>query len=164
MISSSTTSPNRIIPGLNIQNTSKQVALPQHKALSSDVFFSGGDKSLKTILQARLDSILAGETHVDAIEPHQGKTLLQDAANAGYFDIVAQLLNAQATVDATDRIGNTALQWAAREGHQDIAMELLKAGAKVNRVNMYGITPIKNANSMNQKQMVELLKKYGAAL
>uniref|UniRef100_A0A8D0AFD4 Ankyrin repeat domain 61 n=1 Tax=Sander lucioperca TaxID=283035 RepID=A0A8D0AFD4_SANLU len=74
-----------------------------------------------------------------------------------------------ADVNAVDSTGMTPLHMAAGILHKDIIgddisciSELLEHGAEVNAVNKAGLTPLQEACSMGNKELVELLLRYGA--
>jgi ankyrin repeat protein len=65
------------------------------------------------------------------------------AAGAGNLDVVRELVQHGADVNATDpRAGQTALMWAAAEGHSDVVDGLIALGANVNAASKTGFTPL----------------------
>ena len=64
------------------------------------------------------------------------------AAGNGWSDVVAVLLEAGASVDASPDSGETALAQAAMSGHLEIVESLLAAGATVDAATKDGWTPL----------------------
>jgi uncharacterized protein len=91
-----------------------------------------------------------------------GLTALMHAAKAGAKDVVAVLIAAGATVDATNHKGSTALLFAAAAGKAVIADLLLKAGANVDHANANGHTALIIAASDGYKNTLSLLLDNGA--
>ncbi|HEX8915285.1 MAG TPA: ankyrin repeat domain-containing protein [Humisphaera sp.] len=92
----------------------------------------------------------------------RGRTLLQQAAIAGEFEVVEVLLDNGANVAAVDREGWTALHWAASGGHQEVAELLIASGARVDVQGTLGETPLYWAAVFDRKDVAELLIARGA--
>jgi ankyrin repeat protein len=88
--------------------------------------------------------------------------LLFDAAENGCLDLARSLLDAGATVSASNPAGNTALTVAARSGQQGMAKLLLDRGASIDHRNLSGATPLMAAVTANRKKMVSFLLDHGA--
>jgi hypothetical protein len=84
------------------------------------------------------DATLGGDARVKfllAAEDKDGCTPLHLAASAGAADVVREMLELGAFVDATDKLGRTPLHMAARYGRGDDAMDvLLEHGANAGLV------------------------------
>ena len=71
-----------------------------------------------------------------------GETLLMRAAQGGVLEVVRQLLDRGAEVDAREpAFGQTALMFAARAGHADVVTLLLARGANVGLATRLGPVP-----------------------
>ena len=68
----------------------------------------------------------------------------------------------QVDVNATDINGKTALMWAINSGNSDIAKSLIMNGADANIIDNHGETALMLAELVEAKELVQLLKKYGA--
>ncbi|KNC46175.1 ankyrin [Thecamonas trahens ATCC 50062] len=94
-----------------------------------------------------LESSIA-DYHVDAIEPHLGRTALHFAAEAGALELAQWLLSRQADANARDRYGNTPLFAAARgaqhnpAGALQMVELLLDSGGVVYARNLRGQSPL----------------------
>jgi ankyrin repeat protein len=82
---------------------------------------------------------------------------------------VKQLLDEGADVNAKNKDGLTGLMHAAWKGHKEVVKLLLESGADVNAKDECGWTALKLAlhfsywkDNHNHKEIVELLKSYGA--
>lgn len=115
----------------------------------------------KSLLQKRMDAILAGEAHIDDAPKH-GMPILHDAATMGELDMVRQALANDAEIDQLDGQKRTALHWAALNGEEEVVRELLDAGAKVNTRDHFGNSPLESARSLAHGGVVDLLKGHGA--
>ena len=88
--------------------------------------------------------------------------LLFNAAENGCFDLARSLLDAGATVSASNPAGNTPLTVAARSGQQAIGELLLDRGADINHRSLSGATPLMAAVMANRKRMISFLLDHGA--
>ena len=77
-------------------------------------------------------------------------------------EIIKNLLDKGADIDAYDRNGDTALLVACRENKNKVAKYLIDAGADVDAENDYGETPISIARENDNRYLVGLLRKAGA--
>ena len=87
---------------------------------------------------------------------------LMDAAEKGNTNIVADLLDMGAQVDARNPFGWTVLHWAATNGHTDTAMLLLDRGAQVDARNPFGWTVLHWAARNGKTDVSRLLLDRGA--
>jgi len=77
------------------------------------------------------DDRFANIPNLDKIDTVTNRTLLMQAASMGLVDVVFQLLDKGAGVNAENNIGETALSYAVFGNHVDVIQLLLKYGAKV---------------------------------
>lgn len=93
--------------------------------------------------------LIGGGASVDVAQG-DGMTALHWAADRGHATVVAVLLQAGASVDATTRIGSySPLHLASRRGHADIVQALLRGGADARaRTTNSGVTPLHLAASV----------------
>ncbi len=101
-----------------------------------------------------------------AAASHKGKNhdaeLIAAASNGGP-DQVRALLQAGASVHATDGKGYTALYYAARNNQNpDVVKVLLEAGAKPDEAPASGVTPLMGAASFNRAKVARALVQAGA--
>jgi ankyrin repeat protein len=96
-------------------------------------------------------------------EPIRLPTLM-DAVEAGNLQVVHELLNGRADVNAATSNGMTALMCAAKNGHLKTLLLLLEAGADVNYVRNDGMTALALAAFFGHLQLVEELINRGAVL
>jgi len=87
---------------------------------------------------------------------------LFEAAKAGNFFKVRELVDNGADVRAKDRDGVTLLHVAAEWGHTEISALLIEKGADVSAKDKYGNTPLYWADSGGHTEVVDLLKQHGA--
>jgi ankyrin repeat protein len=82
------------------------------------------------------------------LTPSGAEPALMAAARSGSLDVVKQLLEVGASVNAKDAYQEqTALMWAATEGHADVIKALLAAGADPNyKARVNSITERKNSD------------------
>ena len=69
-------------------------------------------------------------------------TPLHYAAAKGSLNVLSQLLDLEANINAIDAYGNSAVHWAALNGQDDILDELILREAHLSCVNNNGITPL----------------------
>ena len=87
---------------------------------------------------------------------------LMDAAEKGNTNIVADLLDMGAQVDARNPFGWTVLHWAARNGKTDVSRLLLDRGAQVDARDEGGSTPLLYAARNGHTDVSRLLLDRGA--
>lgn len=92
---------------------------------------------------------------------NEGQPLLAVAVRANRPEMIDQLLQHSARVDAADRLGNTALYWAAEIGNAPAAERLLAGGAKPNVQNRQGVTPLMAGARNGHVTVVRLLVQAG---
>jgi ankyrin repeat protein len=90
-----------------------------------------------------------------------GQELCQAAA-AGKFERVVDLVNIGACVNSTDFDKRTPLHVAAAEGRLDVVEFLLSMKADVHSKDRWGGDPLKDAIRGNHKRVQEVLKAHGA--
>lgn len=92
------------------------------------------------------------------------RTLLLEAAAAGFLEIVAELVDNVSAIDvnAADAQGNTALHLAATAGRRDVVRFLLsKSGIKKDALNKNGRTAFYEAASQGKDYIVTLFLAWG---
>lgn len=85
-----------------------------------------------------------------------GRTALALAIDAGHSALVKQLVQAGASLDATDKDGNAIIHYAAKSGNLSV-LKVVTAGAPVVVKNNKGSTPLMIAVTRNQPAVVEFL-------
>jgi len=85
-----------------------------------------------------------------------------DAAMQGNAELVRELINSGANVNAAQADGATALQWAAYNSDEELAKFLLDHGADLNMGNRNGSTPLWLAARRGDTDMIEVLLAGGA--
>ncbi len=90
-----------------------------------------------------------------------GQELCQAAA-AGKFDRVVDLINIGACVNSTDFDKRTPLHVAAAEGRLDVVEFLISNKANVHSKDRWGGDPLKDAIRGNHKKVQDVLKAHGA--
>ena len=83
-----------------------------------------------------------------------GKTLLMRAALRGHEEVVLELLENGASVDAADVHGRTALHNASMRGHAEIVRHLLQYGANARSRDADGGNALKYAVVLAPKESV----------
>ncbi len=87
--------------------------------------------------------------------------LLFDASDLGCVSVVAQLLEAGASVRARDRAGNTPFMLAASKGHDAIVDFLLENGADPGQTNLSGSNALIMAVTHNRRKTARRLLALG---
>mmetsp|Transcript_34178 Transcript_34178/g.51585 ORF Transcript_34178/g.51585 Transcript_34178/m.51585 type:complete len:491 (-) Transcript_34178:94-1566(-) len=95
--------------------------------------------------------------------PSLNKELLE-ASEIGQKDMVEELLDRGAAVDAKNNYGWTPLYEASGSGHKDVVEVLLDRGAAVDAKDDDGCTPLHAASHQGHKDVVEVLLDRGAAV
>lgn len=90
-----------------------------------------------------------------------GGTLLHDAAQLGYKDIIMYLLESGADIDCVDLEGWTPLYAAAVSNNCDVVQLLIDMGAGVNIKNGWGITPLKAVRGTGHTNIIEAILSAG---
>ena len=96
----------------------------------------------------------------------RGKSALHWAADNGFENIAALLIERGADLNGRDSSAMTALHWAAFEDHPTLVDYFLKLGAEWDTTDQWGDSPLEDARGRFQHTVVELLeeaqrKKYG---
>jgi len=89
-------------------------------------------------------------------------TRLHDAARDGRKDVVSELIERGARVDARGKDDNTPLHYAASKGHRGVVELLIAKGADVNARDERGKTPLDYALKEHRDAVVELLRSHSA--
>lgn len=119
----------------------------------------GQIKIAKLLISKRAD--LAGTA------PYTGCSALEVAAQNGYIDVVAMLLNNKVDIQTQDKLDNTALHAAATYGNKKILRLLVKNGIKLDVKNKKGFTALGAAECQLQhtndlkKLRVDIYPKLG---
>jgi ankyrin repeat protein len=110
---------------------------------------------------ATVEPLIAANRDLIAATDAGGSTLLHHAAGFGSIEVMTQLLDAGAAVNAKNRRGSTPLMWAI---HDESKVQLLVGrGAAVNMRQAEGRTPLYLAASLgNGAAQVRLLLERGA--
>lgn len=90
------------------------------------------------------------------------ETALHEAALNGQYEVVKDLLSADADVNVLDPDGRTALMYATFNGHLEIAEILIDSGTEINLQDQYGRTALMFASSGPYPETVKLLLDHGA--
>lgn len=94
----------------------------------------------------------------------RGRTALMEAARSGNSEIVQVLVDNGAAVTVQDTYGQTPLIWAlsAKQPNPWIIHILLEKGAPFDVVAKGGKTPLMLARKSGDKEIIEILEKFGA--
>ena len=114
-----------------------------------------GDKNLVQILFA-----MGADVNLATSPDHGGIPPLVFAASNGRTEVVRLLLDAGASVDATDDWGCTAIFKAATYNHLDCVRVLLRLGADPDKSNRWGAIPLQYAAHQGHYKVVRKLVKY----
>ena len=88
--------------------------------------------------------------------------LCNGVATSGDAEVCFRLLmDADADLEAVDRLGNVPLWYAVKKKHE-LALMLIEAGAAVDATNHYGCTPLHNAGRFGTEKTVTVLLRAGA--
>ncbi|XP_059388147.1 caskin-2-like [Carassius carassius] len=93
-------------------------------------------------------------------QDQDGFSALHHAALTGTTDLLALLLEAQATVDIKDSNGMRPLHYAAWQGKADSVLMLLRAGASVNGASQDGQIPLHLAAQYGHYEVSEMLLQH----
>jgi len=140
---------------VNVQDATKQSA---YLIATSEI---GEAKGLEL-----LELTLVNGADVSTLDSYQGTGLIR-AADRGFADIVARLLQTPIDKDHVNRLGWTALLEAIILGngdakHVEVVRRLVAAGVDVNRADGSGVTPLAHARDKGYQDMVDLLAAAGA--
>ena len=113
-------------------------------ALRAALVFSGDASSDATNHEAIAKLLIANGAMVTN-QRAGGITALHYAASAGLTNVIKELLNRKADVNAKDSRGRTPLDWAAEHGHMDVVDLLLARGAKISAEDKAGLTALKDS-------------------
>ncbi|KAK7134653.1 hypothetical protein R3I93_017933 [Phoxinus phoxinus] len=93
-------------------------------------------------------------------QDQDGFSALHHAALTGTADLLALLLEAQATVDIKDSNGMRPLHYAAWQGNAETVLMLLRAGASVNGASQDGQIPLHLAAQYGHHEVSEMLLQH----
>jgi hypothetical protein len=116
---------------------------------------------LAMIGNAGMQVVGSPEVHPDA-RRGGGATSLMVLSYAGADQLVADLVQRGADLEACDDDGFTALMYAAKAGHGHVVGLLVRAGADVNRRDREGSTPLMFAAQHGHLGVVKTLLAAGA--
>ncbi len=140
---------------VNVQDSTKQSA---YLIATSEI---GEAKGLEL-----LELTLGHGADVTTLDSYHGTGLIR-AADRGFADIVARLLQTPIDKDHVNRLGWTALLEAIILGngdtkHVEVVRRLVAAGVDVNRADGSGVTPLAHARDKGYQEMDDLLTAAGA--
>lgn len=106
---------------------------------------------------ARVQELLALGVNPNSVKDDSRETPLILAASGGRSDIVAELLNAGANVNVSNRFGMTPLMMAAAQGNAEIVKMLIEAGANLDAQDAMpaGMPYAIHWNTRNAKSMID---------
>ncbi|KAJ3657071.1 hypothetical protein Zmor_016103 [Zophobas morio] len=93
-----------------------------------------------------------------------GASIIHDACERGFYDILKILVNQHVSLDVVDKSGEMPIHTACRQGHFDIVKLLIDAGQSLNVVNKYKQLPIHLASEEGHYAVVELLIDKGSRI
>lgn len=137
------------------------------KCYSVDGGYEAWRQTLTTPLQPLSSSLLQWlktqgfDSHNLDARVGNNETALMRAARMGALPIVAELLEAGATVDLRNADGNTALWFGCFSGSEEVVQHLITAGADLDNQNDNGATALIYAASAGKTRMVQLLVNAG---
>lgn len=134
-----------IAKGINVNQANSRGETPLVFAAAS-----GEEMMVKRLLQAGADPNVEFNK--------AGYTLLMDASFEGLTTVAADLIRAQAKIDAQDNRGQTALHYAAKEGHRELIELLIKQGARSDIADKNKMRPIDYALKYHDSSLSELFK------
>ncbi len=128
-----------------------------------------GKMTQSTIIELlnNIEELEKGYNINNCIDNNTGASLLINASNEGYIDIVKHLIKKGVDINSTSKIGNTALHLAAFNGHIEVVKELLKNPTCVMTMfNQKGYTPLQlaiasNADLETKKNIIHEFKLKG---
>uniref|UniRef100_A0A1I8IYK5 Protein kinase domain-containing protein n=1 Tax=Macrostomum lignano TaxID=282301 RepID=A0A1I8IYK5_9PLAT len=108
--------------------------------------------------------LLKAGARLDDSDSESGASALHIAARENASAAVAALIDAQANVDARDRVRRTPLMLCAALGHRTVGEQLLRAGADTDLQRDTGYTAMHLACERNHLDFARLLVEFGARL
>ena len=121
--------------------------------------------TFQSIVDAALPMQLLEEPHPAVAGGFKDNaTTLMMASHSGAIELVRDLIQRGAELEARDTDGYTALMYAANMGRENVVEELLQAGAKVNATDNQRSTPVMFAAQHDHVGVVEKMIAAGADL
>jgi hypothetical protein len=121
------------------------------------------EDTFRLIADSGVQIKVTAEPHPNTDLPGNATTLMT-AAYGGDKEVVADLVERGADLEARDVDGYTPLMYAANAGHVRAAEILLEAGAEVNAADNQGSTPIMFAAQHGHAELVRVLIGAGAGV
>lgn len=146
-----------------------KTAVEQALANGANVDSRAGDRATPLIVSALGDQLAISEMLVskgaDVMARNSGGfTPLHAAAFSGSLPIAKLLLEKGAALeDAANKAGVTPLMVAGEENHVELAEFFLTKGADVSHAEVHGYMPITRAFWKDNKDIIRLFKRHGAA-
>lgn len=110
----------------------------------------------RELLRQKMEDISNGG-EIDAAIDDTGYTALMVAAKIGDIDLMKQLIETKADVNAKTKSGTTALMLACNCGHTEAVRLLIEAGANVHHKNEYEETALGWAVDPDKPEIIKLL-------
>lgn len=105
------------------------------EALARAIEEKNADKILKILTHSHLSrdvvADLDAQVYFTDFTTKQGDTPLIRCAGLGFYDVVLELIDMKADIEAQNQYGQTALTWAALCGHAEVVRVLLSKGADI---------------------------------
>ncbi|XP_034062654.1 caskin-2-like isoform X3 [Gymnodraco acuticeps] len=118
-------------------------------------------QKLLSKLKANRNKLLGSTKRLNVnYQDSDGFSALHHAALTGTTELLAALLEAQASVDVKDSNGMRPLHYAAWQGKADSVLMLLRAAASVNGVSLDGHIPLHLAAQYGHYQVSEMLLQH----
>ncbi|ETE68115.1 Ankyrin-3, partial [Ophiophagus hannah] len=113
-------------------------------------------------LEKALDYLKNG-VDINICNQVNGLNALHLASKEGHVEVVSELIQRGANVDAATKKGNTALHIASLAGQTEVVKVLVTNGANVNAQSQNGFTPLYMAAQENHLEVVKFLLDNGAS-
>ena len=160
---------DRFVKRQNVQSASTPVVTPTTEPTTTN---SPQEQSIGTINDLfdaitvgdinKVKSLLQDKSLVNARQNSTGFTPLINASIHGRTPIIKSLLDKNASIDLSDKLGNTALMWAIEKEWFDASSYLIQQGASIEATNQAGGTALHYAAWDGNMSMAQLLLSKGA--